>query len=821
MRKALAIAGAIIGVLVLLFIALVSYAIVNLNSIVQHNRAYILSRASAAIDRQVSASRISASLGWGVMVDVSGVRIADDPAFSSQPMLTARDVYVKVAFLPLLFRRVKVQKLLIEEPQIDLVRNRAGVLNVSTIGKSASVAPANPPSKAPAANRTKPARGMPANPMESAPKKPGVSALETISVRNLEIDHGRIRYEDQSGAAPLTINARDLKVTNFTADAPFDLTLTMAALGDQQNLSVAGRVGPLAQGGRLDIAAAPIALKLTAGPLMLEQLRRIAAAIPSQLSISNPLTLEAKLGGTVQTTSFDVSGDLTPSRVIYQGKFDKPAGVPFTFAASGRRANNQIELSQANLTLASLRLHARDIAIGHDHLAARIDTNDFSLAPLAKIVMAIARYNPTGSAALHANLAMVNKKPSVKGEMDLKQVALALGQGPPLSGLNGTIRMDGNTANAGPLTFNLGSGHGKLQATATSLQPLNATYQFNADTVKLAELIPSRKNDGAEQLNQLAANGTVVGSIQDFSSLRATANVTSASGMVSNVPYRNLALAAAYGAYRIDIHSLKLNAYDGTIAASGNAMIAGDRSFDLTLNCDNLNVREAVKAQQAKAADIVRGSLNASLHVAGTGANFAQIKQTMKGNGRAVLRNGKLVGVNVVAQALNKVNDLPGIGALIPATVINAHPELFKNPDTDLQNASLSYVLQGPRITSHNINVRTPDYSILGDGWFDLNKQIDMTAQILLTRALSNEIVAAKKNVVFITNQDQQIDVPLRITGQLPKPLVTPDVQTLARRAASHAVENKLGGLLRKKGLGGLLDRGDSEGSNPLRGFFR
>ncbi|MGH7987927.1 MAG: AsmA family protein [Candidatus Binataceae bacterium] len=824
MRRALPIVGAIVGVLVLLFVALVSYAIVNLNGIVKQNRAYILNRISTAIGRQVRASQISASLGWGVMVDVSGVQVADDPAFSPQPMLTAHDVYVKVAFLPLLFHRVKVQKLVIEQPQVHLVRNRAGVLNVSTIGKGASAAPANPSSpQNPAAKPSPASAATAANPLESAPKKHGAGALEAVSVKNLAIEHGRVRYDDQqSGAPPLTINAVDLKITNFTVGTPFGLTLTMAAFGDQQNVSVAGRVGPLAHGGRLDIAAAPLALNLTAGPVTLAQLRQLQlAAIPSQLTISNPLMIEAKLGGTVDAVTFDISGDLTASQVIYQGKFDKPAGVPFTFAASGRRANNRLELSRASLTLASLQMHARDITIAHNRLAARIDTNDFSLAPLAKIVTAMARYNPTGNAALHANLAVVDKKPWVKGEMALKEVALALpGQTPPLSGLSGTIRMDGNSASAGPLTFNLGSGHGKLQAAANSLQPLNATYQFNADTVKLAELMPSRKNAGAEQVNQLVASGTVAGSPQDFTSLRATADVSSPSGMVANVPYRNLALAAAYGARRLDIRSLKLNAYGGAIAASGNAMLAGDRRFDLTFNCDNLNVQQAMKAQRAKAADIIRGILNASLHLVGAGSNFDQIKQTMRGNGRAMLRNGKLVGVNVVAQALNKVNGLPGIGALIPFAVVNRHPELFNNPDTDLQNASLSYILQGPRIISHDINVRTADYSIQGDGWFDLDKRIDMTAQILLTRALSNEIVAVKKNVAFITNQNRQIEIPLRITGQLPKPLVTPDVQLLARRAASHAVENKLGGLLRKKGLGGLLD-GGSSGANPLRGFLR
>jgi hypothetical protein len=53
----------------------------------------------------------------------------------------------------------------------------------------------------------------------------------------------------------------------------------------------------------------------------------------------------------------------------------------------------------------------------------------------------------------------------------------------------------------------------------------------------------------------------------------------------------------------------------------------------------------------------------------------------------------------------------------------------------------------------------------------------------------------------------------LRITGQLPKPAVLPDVGVLAQRAAGHAIQNRVGEFLGgKKGgrgpLGGLFGGG-------------
>ena len=151
------------------------------------------------------------------------------------------------------------------------------------------------------------------------------------------------------------------------------------------------------------------------------------------------------------------------------------------------------------------------------------------------------------------------------------------------------------------------------------------------------------------------------------------------------------------------------------------------------------------------------------------------MKPTLKGSGKLTLVNGKLVGVNVGGQALKKVQHLPAIGNLVPQAVVKNHPELFANPDTDIQLASLSFVLADMRITSHDIKVQTQDYNLLGDGWFDMDKNIDLAARIVLSPQFSKELIEQKKEVGFIANKDGQIDIPLQVVGQLPKPQVLPE----------------------------------------------
>ena len=282
------------------------------------------------------------------------------------------------------------------------------------------------------------------------------------------------------------------------------------------------------------------------------------------------------------------------------------------------------------------------------------------------------------------------------------------------------------------------------------------------------------------------------------------ADATSAAGTVSNVEYHDLALAASYADDRIDIRSLKFNAFGGAIAGSATATIAKARPFEAKLNLDNIDLGKLLASQKAKAAGTVRGSLTGQIQISGSGIRIGQIKPTLRGGGKAVIQNGKLVGVNVAAQAMKKTKKIPGVGDLVSPDVIARHPELFASPDTDIRQASLSFTIEGPKIISHDIAIESPDYKILGDGSFDADKNIDLKAKLVIVKELSGELEANKHAVALLANKNGEIEIPVQIVGTLPKPDVLPDIQAIVETAAQGAFKGKagklLGGVLGKKG---------------------
>jgi uncharacterized protein involved in outer membrane biogenesis len=809
MRRLLLIAGAVIGVAILIVVAVVGYAYLNLNSIIAANRARLLDRATAAVGRPLEVAEIKASLGWGVAIEVTGVKLADDAAFSQLPFVQADDVFLKVELLPLLHKEIKVTELVLRRPQIRIIRSTSGAMNVSTIAKKGATGAGNLREPGAAPGSESGLRAL-SNKSASAPSPPIASTISNVTIKTFTIEDGRIFYLDQqAGGAPVTVNAVNLKVEHFSFATPFDVALDLAAFGDRKNLEVSGTAGPIAKDGAIDAGAIPINLDATVGPLTLAELKSIpqlAKALPRALVLSDEIKLQAKVTGTVDAISFDAASDLSSNRVAYAPSFDKPAGTTLKFTARGARTAGKVVVQQANLELADLQAKLTGIVLAAGKVSARVDTNKFDLGPIARLIPSARPYNPTGAVEIHTGVSLANSKPALNGTVTLVNVNAVMpdAKTPPVSDLNGTIRLAGNAANLGPLTFKLGSGTAQLQARADSIQPVHASYQLSVDKITLAELVPSRKDAGDENLMQVSANGTFGNGGGAFSG---STKLSAASGLLANVPFTLLALDASYGGDRVNVNSLKFGAFDGSIGAAGMATVGAAPAFDFKIDAQNVNLQKALESQHSKAADTIRGSLTGNVQIAGQGKGLDQVKPTMRGSGRAKMENGKLIGVNVVAQALKKVDNVPGIGALVPATVVANHPELFQSPDTDIQEASLTFAILGPRITSHDIVARSTDYSIFGDGWFDLDKNLDLAAKIKMSKPFSSELVAARHNVSFLTNNDSEVEIPLRVSGQLPHPAVSPDVGLLAQRAASHAVQSRVGELIEKKGLGGLLKK--------------
>ena len=165
MSRTLKIIGIVVGVLIV--IVLVAPFLIPVNQF----RPTIEEKASAALGRKVEVGNLSLSLISGSL-GADNLSIADDPKYSQTPFLTAKSVKVGVEIMPLIFSKtLNVTNIVIDSPQVTLIRGAGGQWNYSSLGGSAAKSQA-----------AKPAAAKPNEPSSSA--SPGEFSVGKLELKN-------------------------------------------------------------------------------------------------------------------------------------------------------------------------------------------------------------------------------------------------------------------------------------------------------------------------------------------------------------------------------------------------------------------------------------------------------------------------------------------------------------------------------------------------------------------------------------------------------------------------------------------------------------
>lgn len=202
--------------IVLVVLGILAASVLCLPFLIDANRfkGMLESRLTDSLGRDVRVGRLKLSiLSGGVRAD--DVSIADDPAFSRTPFVTAKSFDVAVELWPLLFsRKLNVTGITLEKPEITLIQDAGGRWNFSTLGGTQRAA-------------------------ESAPAS-GSSLI--LLVRKVKVANGRVT-KTAPHAKPQILDDVRIEAHDFSSNAAFPFRLS-AKLGGGE-VQVEGKAGPL------------------------------------------------------------------------------------------------------------------------------------------------------------------------------------------------------------------------------------------------------------------------------------------------------------------------------------------------------------------------------------------------------------------------------------------------------------------------------------------------------------------------------------------------------------------------------------------------
>jgi AsmA protein len=309
-KTALKIIGIVVAVLLVAAIALPF--LVNVNSF----RPQIESRLSEALGRPVTVGNLSLSLfSGGVRADQ--LSIADDPKFSNAPFIKAKSLKVGVELMPLIFnKQLNVTEIVIDEPEIVLLRNQAGAWNFSSLGNSE----------------------------KKTPEKS--TSTSNLNVAKLELTDGKISFGAiPAKRKPIVYDKVDISMRNFSIGSAFPVTASMRLPGGG-SVKLDGKLGPI---NTQDVSLSPLQAKLNINKLDLSQSAMVdpGAGISGLADFDGSVASDgriAKTSGTLKASNLKLTPKGAPS--------GRPIEVKYTvehnlLAQSGRLSQGDVAMGKA------------------------------------------------------------------------------------------------------------------------------------------------------------------------------------------------------------------------------------------------------------------------------------------------------------------------------------------------------------------------------------------------------------------------------------------------------------------------------------------
>ena len=852
--------GIILGILlILVFLAAVlAPFVVDLN----RYKGTILSTIKPYVPREVDFDHIELTVLTGLGFELRGLRVADNPAFSTGDFIRLEGLQVRVMFLPLLKRQIKVKRVVLKRPEILLERNAKGAFSFQDLLQGATGGTGvegSPPRGVAAAGKQAPTGGEIAG---------GAGFLAGLLVNELAIQQGKVVYRDEMlwpGRAPLVIDAIDVDVRDLCLERPVSVQMRADVLGGTgQNLALAGTVGPVGQ--ELRPEAVPFDLQISLKKLPLGTLMSL---LPSPL----PVPIDSGTGSLRWTAKGSLDReivshgevDLQDIRLKAEGGQgeggSEPAAVHCTVAEKivleAAKEKITVESLDVSLNEARFRMQGTVESFKSDpRWEGKAWTEGFRPDLLVSTVPALARAVPPGlhfegpltvrlesegtrdEFRLKAGLDMEKmgiayedlfRKPS-GGKFSIRCKAVKKGEHVILEGLElllHTLAMNasGEVVIAKAPRFGL-----LIQTNPVALEgwdtlcPAIAPYQPKGSFVLRSSLrgtpedasmnlqvssdtigfvVPPAEGiggDGKDRSGLLKSCNIKVQAKKRSTVVSAVAQAEVRQGKVLNVPFARLTAGMTYNPPVVEISGVDLNVFQGEIQAKGSYdPEKGVWRFNPRLRDVSVGeILDRLTEYKDEFSGIFRGEFSID------GSTRPGSKQAMNAQGSFRISEGVIKNFNLVGSVMDALFGLKGMAGRLKSsrTEIRKHESTrFDWLDGAFRMSKGVLHLKGLHLRNVGTSKAT-DADALLTGTMDMERQLlDMKGKVILSKRHSAELANKAEIMKALFRSDRRIVLPVTLKGKVQMPVVFLDTEYVLGAVSRYYARQGVDKLRKQLGL--------------------
>lgn len=620
-----------------------------------------------------------------------------------------------------------------------------------------------------------------------APNHPKLNQLELTKTGNI------------TGAFDVSGTAGALEVTRAE--------LRAAVLGAAQpNLSLRASAGPVDATDAANALSPALRLKgeFELAPASLANARELSGSVgvaPEGLEVSGDGSAVASFEGTAESMRVKTKLDLTGGSIRLADKFDKPAGVPLTATADAVLSRAGLDIESSELVLSTFSLTAS----GKVGLEGELPVVDLSIrsgkadvSGWSELLPMLAQFAAAGTVSLNADVEGPvggGVIPRVQGTLGLADGSAKVAQLPqPVSKVNATVNFSARDARLDNATFQVGRSAVRVDGQASRLTPLEATYKIISKELYRTDfqVVPGKPSPRPEVLNDVAVEGRLW---QDGEALQHVGTASSSRGVLANLDYQDLKASIKSDEEKMLIEKFSVKSLGGTLEGTGAYEYKKEPPrFELDTKVRSVNLAEYFQYKFESLTQVIEGRIDLDMNVAGQGKTWEDIQPSLKGAGGAIVLEGALLNVNIAQEAISGLKGIPMIDSNALTRFQNKYPNLFGAKNKTLfKNLKGEVTISDGKINSGDIVLTAKDFSIQGKGWFSFDKKIDMNTKLVLSNQMTQDIIKEVSAAKYILNKEGRIEVPLSFAGDVIRPTVILDTETLARRIQQSLVDQGVG----------------------------
>ena len=579
------------------------------------------------------------------------------------------------------------------------------------------------------------------------------------------------------------------------APLAFEVSAAIGA-GASQNLFASGSVGPV----DLDAPAeTPVDLTVSVDGVTGEQiasLSMLAAALPTDLSITGPLELEASLAGTVSSMAVTTAARADQAEIRFGESFHKPIGTGLRFALSATRTLDSITFDDSEIVVGPSRTAIAGTVTTGETISydLRAVAQPFAIAEMSRLAPDLAQASLSGKMEFDLRVtSATDGTAQIAGSIGLAQAGLEQADLPTISGLTTTIKLAHDSVELPATTFRIGDAEARASASISHFAAPSGTVALSAPRLTPAALGLSGIGSDGDHLEDIELQARLA---SEGGSTRVRGTLTSRSGRVAGIDYDDLSAKFVHADGRVKLEPATLAAFGGSLEANGSIGVGEETAsnFDLRINTRGVDIKKVAAWTAPTAGRLLGGTLDAGVSLRGEAGAWEQMRGTLGGSGKLSVRDGRIEDINVAEDVLHAITGVPGLSTLLSPDLRKNYPGLFSSGSTEFETLETSLDLSNGRIATRDLALRARDYTIAAAGTIGLDRQVDLTAQLIASKALSRDLIDSVGAVKYLADRSGRVEIPFTLRGDVTSAKARPDSAVIAR-------------ALQRALIGGLTDQ--------------